>query len=210
MFHPLDCKSTQTEASKGWRYTHGMKEKPTYREAAAALAELGLAGNASAYHGLLCGALCVQEPEEIDLLHLVEGEEPTAEVPQALAILIRLRDAAAVALSDMQTGFMPLLPEDGSQLGERAEALSLWCEGFIFGLAALQHLDFRQCSEEMRELIQDFTEFTKASLHEADDPEAEEAAYAELVEYIRVGTQLIFMELRSRRQNDPSNSRTLH
>lgn len=187
-----------------------MKEKPTYGEAATALVELGLSENASAYHGLLCGALCIQEPEEIDLLHLIEGEEPTAKAPQALAILVRLRDSAAVALSDMQAGFMPLLPEDGSRLAERAAALAKWCEGFIYGLAARRHLDLQRCSEEVRDLIQDFTEFTKATLHEADDLEVEETAYTELVEYIRVGTQLIYMEFRARRQKNPAAPPTLH
>lgn len=187
-----------------------MKENPTYEEVASALIELGLSENASGYHGLLCGALCVQQPDEIDLLHLVEGENPAANAPQASAVLIGLRNAASVALSDMQTGFMPLLPEDAARLGERAVALSKWCEGFIYGLATRQHLDLHECSDEVRELIRDFTEFTKASLHEADDLEVEETAYAELVEYIRVGAQLIFMELRARRQSDPMTPPTLH
>lgn len=187
-----------------------MKEKPTYGEAAAALVELGLSENVSGYHGLLCGALCVQEPEEIDPLHLVEGECPAVTAPQALAVLVGLRDAAAVALSDMQAGFMPLLPEDGALLGERALALAKWCEGFIYGLATREHLDLQQCSDEVRELIRDFTEFTKASLHEADNLEVEETAYSELVEYIRVGTQLIFMEFRGRRHSDSMTAPTLH
>lgn len=187
-----------------------MEQRPTYAEATAALAQLGLDEGASAYHGVLCGTLCVREPDEIDVLRLVEGEIESAPNSQALTTLLHLRDAASAGLADVQAGFMPLLPEEESGLSERATALSQWCEGFVYGLAACRQLDLQQCSEEVRELVRDFTEFTRAALHETDDIEAEERAYVELVEYIRVGTQLIFMELRAHRQRDPTNTRTLH
>lgn len=181
-----------------------------YAQVAAALGRLGLSESVSTYHGLLCGALCVQDPERIDPLNLIEGEMPTASDESALGTLTELRESAHASLSDMQTGFTPLLPEDEQALGARARALSEWCEGFLYGVAGRRKLDLKACSDEVREVIKDFTEFTRAALQDSDDLETEEGAYAELVEYIRVGAQLVFMELRARRLEATPGQRTLH
>jgi len=181
-----------------------------HAEVTAALGRLGLPETASAFHGLLCGALCVQPPERIDPLRLVEGQLPSASDAAAQATLTQLRDDTHAALADMESGFMPLLPVDDAALGHRTSALSEWCEGFLHGLAGRQKLDLKACSEEVQEVIKDFTEFTRAALQDSDDLETEEGAYAELVEYIRVGTQLVFMELRTRRVEAPAGQRTLH
>lgn len=186
-----------------------MSSNDTYADVTAALNRLGLSQSAAAYHGLLCGALCVQEPEQVDPLRLVEGEMPTTSDGDAIDTLTNLRDTAQLSLADIQTGFAPLLPQDESALGLRTSALSDWCEGFLYGLAGRRTLDLKSCSEEVREVIKDFTEFTRAALRDSDDLETEEGAYTELVEYIRVGAQLIFMELRSRRA-ETAGLHTLH
>lgn len=186
-----------------------MSSHDVYADITAALARVGLSQSAAAYHGLLCGALCAQEPEQIDPLRLVEGELPASSDSAAVAALTDLRDAAHLSLADMQMRFAPLLPQDESALGLRTGALSEWCEGFLYGLAGRRNLDLKNCSEEVREVIKDFTEFTRAALRDSDDLETEEGAYTELVEYIRVGAQLIFMELRSRRV-ETAGLHTLH
>ena len=61
----------------------------------------------------------------------------------------------------------------------------------------------------LREIVKDFTEFTRSSLDSGDDDEGEENAYAELIEYIRVGAQLVFMELHPR-HGAPGASPTIH
>ncbi|MDR3416140.1 MAG: UPF0149 family protein [Nevskia sp.] len=180
-----------------------------YEDLAGVLSSLGYADEASGYHGALCGALCRQKPEEIDPVELLDEEEVQPD-GAAVAELRRLCEQAVFALADMQTGFMPLLPEDDVSLAERARALGAWCEGFLYGLAGRIELELRECSDEVREIIKDFTQFTRASLESGDDLEVEEGAYAELVEYIRVGAQLIYMELHPRPPAAVAHSTTLH
>jgi uncharacterized protein YgfB (UPF0149 family) len=180
-----------------------------YADLESILSGLGYTGEASGYHGALCGALCRQKPEEVDLAALLD--EPDADVDPAAADELRqLCEEAAFALADMHTGFAPLLPDDEVSLAERATALGAWCEGFLYGLAGRIELELRQCSEEVRELVKDFSQFTRASLHSGDDVEVEESAYAELVEYVRVGAQLMYMELHPRPSPAASLSTTLH
>ncbi len=180
-----------------------------YSDLAAVLAQVGYRDDAAAFHGALCGALCRQKPEEIDPVALLNDEAIDPD-PQARAELRQLCEQTVSSLADMQAGFMPVLPEDGVGLGERARALGAWCEGFLFGLAGRIKLDLRSCTDEVREIVKDFTQFTRASLDAGDDLEVEEGAYAELVEYIRVGAQLVYMELHPRPQAAAMHSKTLH
>ncbi len=70
-------------------------------------------------------------------------------------------------------------------------------------------LDLKKLSDEAREIIQDLTEFTQAAVGD-EDPDIEEGAYTELVEYVRVGAQLLYMELHPRPTLDPAESQHLH
>jgi uncharacterized protein YgfB (UPF0149 family) len=48
--------------------------------------------------------------------------------------------------------------------------------------------------------VRDFVEITRASVDTRQDAEANESAYAELVEFVRVGVQLLFEELADARR----------
>lgn len=165
---------------------------------------------ASEYHGALCGALCVREPARIDLLRLIESDRPEALPTSARPALERLRDETIEALTDEAMRFAPLLPDDAVALVPRVHALAAWCSGFLFGLASRPELDLQRYSDEVREIVHDFTELTRATVGEEADANIEEGAYAELVEYIRVGAQLVFMEMHPRPALDPTDSQQLH
>ncbi len=182
-----------------------------FDEVADALAPLGQADAAAEYHGALCGALCVLPPQEIDLLRLIETADGLpAGAAQARPVLERLREETLEALSDEAMRFQPLLPGDEAALVPRVNALTTWCQGFLFGLASKPGLDLKRCSDELREVVRDLTELTHAAVGDETDAEIEETAYTELVEYVRVGAQLVFMELHPRPTLDPSASHHLH
>lgn len=182
-----------------------------YAELSEALGRIGFAEEAAEYHGTLCGSLCVKQPEQIDLLGLLEeGQHAPEADAQTRAALDRLCRQSLVALQDDGMAFAPLLPDDETALVPRVQALADWCEGFLFGLASRPGLDLDACSEDAREIIRDFAQFTRASVGEGEELEMEENAYAELVEYIRVGAQLIYMELRPLPTPDPKISKAVH
>lgn len=191
-----------------------MQDSVRYEELSAALTRIGYTEDPAEYHGTLCGALCVKPPEEINLLQLLDvGSEdlpPLTPDAQSQAALRRLCSESLNMLQDEDMGFAPLLPDDDSALAPRVLALAAWCEGFLFGLASRPGLNLKSCSEEVREVIRDFTQFTQATLGDNEDMELEEGAYVELVEYIRVGAQLVFMEFRAKPTPDPSESKHLH
>ncbi len=182
-----------------------------YAQCEHAIRSLGLTQPAAEYHGILCGMLCRGAVDDPAL-----GLEPLSEAssgatPVARDWLRELRSYSLTRLHDAESGFLPLLPEDSAALPQRVEALAQWCAGFLFGLASQPGLQLESMSAEARELVEDFTQISRAGL--ADDEQAEgeteEQAYTELVEYVRVGVQLIFLELRPR-QHAPAVSTTLH
>lgn len=176
----------------------------SYTDLAALLRRLGSDGDAAVFHGALCGALCRARPEEIVLSDLLDDDSVVPEA-EAQALLSTALEQAEFALADAENGFSPLLPDDEMALQVRAQALGAWCEGFLFGLAVQGRFDLAGCSDEVREVVQDMTQFTRATFSESDDVEVEESAYAELVEYIRVGAQLVYLELHPR-DGDPGDA----
>lgn len=198
----------RTPGGRPQAYNPAMNPPLDYTALNALLARLGYGGDASAFHGSLCGALSRQRPEEVDPLALFDDEDLAPDLA-ARADLQRLRDDTIASLTDLQSAFMPMLPSDEASLAERARALGGWCEGFLYGMAGRIKLDLRACSDEVREIVKDFSQFTRAALDPSVDDEVEEDAYAELVEYIRVGAQLVYMELHPR-NGATSDSPTIH
>lgn len=187
-----------------------MTDSPSHEALAATLQHIGLGEEASEYHGALCGALCVREPRDVDVLHVIEPARPAAGGGQVRGALERLRAETFEALCDEAMSFEPLLPDDEAALVPRVQALAAWCQGFLYGLASKPGLDLERCSADLREIVRDFTELTQAAVGDEADSNIEESAYTELVEYVRVGAQLVFMELHPRPTLDPTESNQLH
>lgn len=179
-----------------------------YAELAEILRLLSYPEPPSSFHGAICGALCAEPPELLTPESLLEGADDPDE--RAREFLTRLRDESNAALLSAEMDFEPLLPEDEWPLSTRVEALAAWCGGFLYGLSSRRKLDLKAFSEEARETLRDFTQFTQAGFDAAGEPETEEAAYAELGEYVRVGAQLLFLELRPRPPSIDNESSTVH
>jgi uncharacterized protein YgfB (UPF0149 family) len=184
-----------------------------YADLADALARLGYSQDAAEYHGALCGTLCVQPASQIDVDDVVptEGIEQKPGDATAHRSLERLRSEAFAALESSDAIFAPLLPDDdAATLADRTRALAQWCEGFLYGLASRGTLDLDGASPEVREMVNDLVQFSKATSADDEDQEVEENAYAELVEYVRVGAQLIYMELHPRDPDGDADAPRLH
>jgi uncharacterized protein len=154
-------------------------------------------------HGGLCGVICAsgQGAAAGWLDSLLDDCTADAEtLSQLAARLEALGNDTWQALNGLALEFYPLLPSDDVGIGQRAEALGLWCHGFLAGLV-IGGVDLaggtEALSDELAELVRDFAEISKAGAdsEEADDPELGDDSLTELVEFVRVGTQFAFEEL---------------
>jgi len=155
--------------------------------------------NPADVHGTLTGILCIDN--EASVIGALD-DEPTDALREALDAL---RHMTLEGLFDPDLSFEPLLPDDETDLHTRVEALARWCSGFLYGLSSQQdgasELDLSHLSADVREVINDLSQLSRAGLTtEDEDAEAAEADYAELVEYVRVGVQMIFLEMRPPRE----------
>ncbi|MDP9087324.1 MAG: UPF0149 family protein [Pseudomonadota bacterium] len=167
----------------------------------------GLADAAEA-HGSLCGALCSVSPYKMQDWVNEILPDGAAISDQSAAILERVFTATARSFGEQGMEFEPLLPDDEQPLNGRANALALWCTGFLYGLGAGNISDLEALSGDVGEIVRDFTEISRATGDDAEGDESNEQAYAELVEFIRVAAQVVFEELLPlRRQVYPAQQR---
>jgi uncharacterized protein len=170
--------------------------------------ERSLADAAEA-HGTLTGSLCAAQGYRVeDWLREILPEGRAA--PETMAVLEELFAATAGALLQPDMEFELLLPDDEQPIEVRAAALAKWCQGFLYGLGAGAIPDASELPGEVGEVVRDFIEISRADVDAAQGEESNEAAYAELVEFVRVGAQLLFEELAALRPPAPPAAAPLH
>jgi uncharacterized protein YgfB (UPF0149 family) len=172
--------------------------------------ERSLADAAEA-HGTLAGSLCAASGYRFeDWLQeiLPEGEAQ----PPAREALLSVYAQTAQSLEGTDMAFQPLLPADGEPIEARASALGQWCQGFLYGLGSSGAQDARAWPGQVGEIVRDLTEITHVGVDGEESEESNESAYAELVEFVRAGVQLVFIELHERLggRHEPPPGPSLH
>jgi uncharacterized protein YgfB (UPF0149 family) len=163
------------------------------------LAEAGSSADAAEAHGALCGALCAGPGFALEdwLDELLEDR--SAHCGQCRSVLATVFGETAQALGGESMEFAPLLPDDDQPLAGRTSALAQWCQGFLYGLGTGSLNSIAALPGDVGDIVHDLTEISRAAPGEEEATEADEHAYAELVEFVRVGVQLIYDELQPMR-----------
>lgn len=183
---------------------NGTAQMIGYTALAELLARAGALGEASEFHGTLCGLCCglpAAGPDvwvERALVSADAAPQPPRDCRDAFTALARDLHAALVG---GELAVAPVLPDDERPLPERASALARWCEGFLYGLALADAAALRALQGDAREALADFAEIARTTGASAST-ESDESAYAELVEFVRVGVQLVYEELAKQRGDD--------
>lgn len=180
---------------------------PTYRELTQALHDTALKLHASQVHGLICGILCGNAKSSSAWEELVTGGEET---PKTHELLQTLYDMTSKQLEEFLFEVQLMLPPDSDGLPERAEALTLWCQGFLTGLKLVQVQIIEREPSEMTEAINDIIEIAKMNYEDVVSSEEDEAAYVELVEYVRMAVILIYQDMREAETAKKTSSSSHH
>ncbi len=180
-----------------------------YEEIQQALKAAHSLTEAAEAHGTLAGCLCTTVAYRFEdwLAEILPDGEAD---PGPTETLRDLFERTSDALGTDQMEFTPLLPEDREPIDARASALGQWCQGFLYGLGASSLNDARQLPGEVGEIVRDLSEITRVGVDATDSLESNEGAYAELVEFVRVGVQLVFEELEPLRVEPKRSDDALH
>lgn len=177
-----------------------------FEEVADQLLEQGVALSPSELHGCLVGLLAAG--------HSADPGAGLAALNNALELdlhgdladeVMQLYTVSEQALGEDLFDFCPLLPDESHELAVRTQCLAQWCKGFLAGFARAIVMSGKGAETlpgDSTEILRDFAALAQADAdaHEEDDDDAE-AAYTELVEYMRVAAVNVFLDSRSRRED---------
>lgn len=158
------------------------------------LASLQAGVGAAELHGALSGFLGAggRAPADAwgEALALDAVHEAQAAGGAGAVELRELFESTAAALADEDDAFEPLLPDDDASLGQRADAMVDWCRGFLGGVGLANPRARGSLSEDAEEAISDLGRIAASELS-VEDGEADEEAFAEVLEYVRVAALLL-------------------
>lgn len=166
-----------------------------------ALQRAGSTWDAAQAHGLLSGQLAVAGTAAgpVWMAQVLEGSDPSNALgKECEALLSHLLQTTHRAFSERLSQFMPLLPADDDSPAARAEAVAHWSEGYLHGLVSSKHSDAvrkQLATEPIAGIIKDLLAMTQATTDDDADREEDEAAYVEIVEYLRTAAQIVYEEL---------------
>lgn len=148
---------------------------------------------------MLCGLLCSAQRGDVRdrwLNQALDPEDPNNALSQECrGMLSDLHTQTAQALTGDGFDFEPLLPDEEAPLEMRVEALEAWCQGFMYGLGLGEIGELDRLPPDAREVVDDLAEIARSRIAVDAESEENEQAYTEVVEYLRVGIQLIHEEL---------------
>lgn len=151
-------------------------------------------------HGMAAGILCVNERAKPEFwLHELMSDYVPVNI-EANETLTRFFEETRQSLINEDFSFDLLLPDEDDPLGERLEALTTWCNGFLYGMGAANLPS--DLSEDSREIVKDIMEFTK--LDTDANGEESENDFMELTEYLRASVVFLCIELHA------NNNGTVH
>lgn len=180
-----------------------------FDDVAQALAARGSTVHAAEAHGCLCGALCARRvylPAEWLEELLPDGPTENPAALTEIGPLAQLFVQSRQVLDAGEMEFEPLLPAETAPLAARVEALGAWAQGFLYGFGAAGPYKRGILPGEVTEVLTDLAAVARAGAVGSDAAEVEESALAELVEFVRVGVQLVYDELADLRASQTTSN----
>jgi uncharacterized protein len=163
-----------------------------------ALARAQTSVDPSDCHGLLVGLICAAgfADPRLWLAEVFDDYDPK-DRPQADAyrLVQALYEDVLARMNSPELDFALLLPDDDDALRDRVASLGGWCGGFLSGLGLGGVKEQSQLPEEVSELIDDFAQITRVDFDLESPDEEEQAAFEEVVEYVRIGALFVNEEL---------------
>ena len=155
-------------------------------------------------HGGICSQICFQSDHFEEFVPLDNSDDDatvSVQIATYRKALKKIIERDLNKLKDGDLSFELIIPDESNSIQERAEALSIWCQGFIDGFSFLftEH-DFKIDQAEKKEsfeIIEDFTQISTLDSHSISEEVDEELALIELIEFVRLSVQMIYDEFRS-------------
>lgn len=174
------------------------------------LAQADSLANPAEIHGILCGLICTgQKIDGKFWFHMVlKLFETRAHISSRhRGMILELYDATCRQFSGVGSEFELLLPDVQQTLKHRAESLSQWCQGFLYGLKLADNTIIDETSEEAREALHCISEIARLDYANIEVREIDENAYAGVVEYVRSAAIVLYTEFADGHSGSTKNNK---
>lgn len=154
-------------------------------------------------HGILCGLLCSghEDAQVCWSGELLSGQdEGDLLLTECRNTLDQMYRETSIAIDGPGLGFTVFLPDDEKPVQQRGQAVSNWCQGFLYGVGLSGIDPEAQLSEETREALNDFSEISRLDVDALEDDDEEDDALIEITEFLWVAAMLVHSDL----VNDPT------
>lgn len=140
-------------------------------------------------HGLMSGLLCNAQQQPLDWRALLVA----CGIALPESIFDDLFSKTDSFFKAPGAEFLLLLPGLKKSLGERAEALTLWCQGFISGFRLqVPEVKVGDLRGDAKEAMNDLLEIAKMRYEQVVASDEDEVAYQELMRYVSVAVLVIY------------------
>ena len=150
----------------------------------------------SELHGLLCGQLAAgMRPSRQEWLKLSQEQMNVPEDlgAEACRMLVGFQIWVLNTLQDQNFTFTPLILDAEDPLKERAEALGLWCTGFLAGFGS-SGISRKTMAEDTEATLEDLARIAQIQVDDEDVTEEAERDFFEVCEYVRMAALTLFAE----------------
>lgn len=159
------------------------------------LASANASLEAAEVHGVICGLLVTgsELPESWFAEVFDQAEAGDLLVAEARGLVEEQLAQARRELAGDGLGLQLLLPDDDTAITLRAQALTEWCQGFLYGFA-LGSPRQQLLSEDAKEALETLSALTQmdvAALGEPGEEAEEEQSLVEISEFVRMATMLL-------------------
>ena len=160
------------------------------------LSQQGVIVDAAEVHGILCGMLCggmsLTDQKWLEALSETINQGDAFSDPTQ-HLLNSLFNQTCQQLLEPEFALNLLLPDDQAPINDRGAALINWVQGFMLGFG-LHQQDLMQCSDDVKEALEDFSDISRME-EPMDADEESEKALLEVEEYVKISAILCFSEL---------------
>lgn len=186
---------------------------PELEEMQAIIEKLSLNLHASELHGAVSGFLCVGANDEAAayIQEFIENKDVT-QFESEIRALVNLLTIVHKQLSTLTFDFHLLLPDDDAPLAERAKAMSLWCHGFSDSFLESGTYVSKFKTDEAKDAFYHIAEVSQLDYESLSISEADEKAFFELYEYVRMAVLMMYTELQAESitKSQDSGNNTVH
>ncbi|NNJ93004.1 MAG: UPF0149 family protein [Gammaproteobacteria bacterium] len=173
--------------------TENEEHSDAYQELQHKLTTANASADAAEVHGVICGV--ISSNQELPVYWFGElfdqAEEGDLLVADCRSEVEGLYTNTIRQIEDAGLGMQLLLPDDENSLATRAQAVSQWCQGFLYGMGLSGDAFEQQLSDEAKEALEDIASFTRMDVGGIEESEEEEDALVEITEFIWVASMLI-------------------